>query len=97
MLPSDESVVPEPIPQYHYTVPIRGTGTAADPFRPDLPANASYAVIGQPLHGVVLVVSDVDLVDTTKRKKRLPRQAMEAQAKLRGITYEQALTGWRVG
>jgi hypothetical protein len=41
-----------------FRIPLSGSGTAADPYRPDLPAGASYTVVEQHEDGTVTVEVD---------------------------------------
>lgn len=80
---------------YYYTVPVIGDGSEDNPFRPDLPEGTSFVGnIGS--DGEYLVASPVDLADTTKRKKQLPRQALEATANAKGLKYDDVLM-WFAG
>lgn len=77
----------------HYTVPRIGTGTADDPFRPDLPAGTSW--VGNTDGTDYLIATPADLSDTTKRKRRLPEPPLREAAEARGFRYEDVTT-WRV-
>lgn len=78
----------------HFTLPRIGSGTDADPYRPDLPAGTSW--VGSTDGADYLIATDTNLPDTASRKRRLPRQALENAAKARGRTYEDVMR-WRVG
>jgi hypothetical protein len=80
---------------YFYTVPKVGDGTELNPFRPDLPE-------GTPFVGNVgsdeeyLIALPIELVETTKMKRQLPRQALENACKAKGILYDDTQK-WFVG
>jgi hypothetical protein len=78
----------------YYTTPMIGDGTPENPFRPDLPEGTSFS--GQVKDGEYLVVVPTVLAESTKRKKQLPRQALEATAKAKGLTYDDVMK-WFVG
>lgn len=79
---------------YYYTVNRIGDGTEDNPFRPDLPAGTSF--VGQEQDGEYLVAIIKELPEQAGRKKQLPRQALEATAKEKGLKYDDVVT-WFVG
>jgi hypothetical protein len=79
---------------YYYTVKTIGTGTDIDPFRPELPEGTTFA--GYEKNGEFLVAISNDLPEQTGRKKQLPRQALEATANAKGLTYDMVMK-WSVG
>jgi hypothetical protein len=81
---------------YHYTVNKIGTGTATDPFRPDIPEGTPFVGnIGS--DGEYLIFTTVEMFETTKRKKQLPRQALENACNNKGFTYDDVVNKWFVG
>lgn len=80
----------------YYTLPTIGTGTSDDPFRPDIPGGTPF-VGNNNVDGTYLIATPVDLgIDTSKRTKQLPRQALEATANARGLQYND-VAKWLVG
>jgi hypothetical protein len=79
---------------YYYTVKTIGTGTDIDPFRPELPEGTNFA--GYEKDGEFLVAISNVLPEQTGRKKQLPRQALEATANAKGLTYDMVMK-WSVG
>ncbi|MNG42095.1 hypothetical protein D3C84_1317390 [compost metagenome] len=47
--------------------------------------------------GEYLIVTFIELSETTKRKKQLPRQALENACNLKGIRYDDVANKWFVG
>ncbi|MBO0959563.1 hypothetical protein J1P26_07425 [Neobacillus sp. MM2021_6] len=79
---------------FYYTVKTIGSGTESDPFRPDLPEGTAF--VGQEKDGEYLVAVINELPEQAGRKKQLPRQALEATAKAKGLTYDDVMK-WNVG
>lgn len=77
----------------HYTLPRIGSGTDADPYRPDVPAGISW--VGNTNGTDYLIATPADLSETAQRKKQLPRQALENAANARGFAYDDVLK-WSV-
>jgi hypothetical protein len=81
---------------YHYTVNKIGTGTNDDPFRPDIPEGTPFVGnVGS--DGEYLIATNVELSDTTKRKRQLPRQALENACNAKGLMYDDVANKWFVG
>ena len=78
----------------YYTVKTIGSGTHDDPFRPDLPEGVDF--VGYEKDGEYLVAIKKELPEQAGRKKQLPRQALEATAKAKGLTYNDVMS-WFVG
>jgi hypothetical protein len=78
----------------YYTVKTIGSGTENDPFRPDLPEGTAF--VGHEKDGEYLVAIMKALPEQAGRKKQLPRQALEATAKAKGLTYDEVMK-WFVG
>lgn len=78
----------------YYTAPRLGSGTAADPYRPDVPAETSW--VGHTNGVDYLIATPTDLPVKVGRTKQLPRPALELAANARGRAYDDVLT-WRVG
>ena len=80
---------------YCYTVNKIGTGTESDPFRPDIPEGTPFVGnVGS--DGEYIIGCPVELSETTKRKKQLPRQALENACNAKGLTYDD-VSKWSVG
>lgn len=77
----------------YYTAPRIGSGTSDDPYRPDVPAGTSW--VGNTDGSDYLIATPANLSETAKRKRQLPRPALEAAAKARGLRYED-VSRWRV-
>jgi hypothetical protein len=78
----------------YYTVKRIGSGTELDPYRPDLPEGVSF--VGYEKDGEYLIAVTKDLPEQAGRKKQLPRQALEATAKTKGLEYVK-VAKWFVG
>jgi hypothetical protein len=80
---------------YYYTVNTIGDGTEDNPFRPDLPEGTSFVGnVGS--DGEYLVALPLELSETTKMKRQLPRQALENVSLLKGLFYDD-VAKWNVG
>jgi hypothetical protein len=79
---------------FYYTVKRTGSGTELDPYRPDLPGGTDF--VGQEKDGEYLINTNKELPEQAGRKKQLPRQALEATAKAKGLTYDEVMK-WNVG
>jgi hypothetical protein len=77
-----------------YTVKTIGSGTELDPFRPDLPEGTAF--VGSEKDGEYLVAVAKSLPEQMGWKKQLPRQALEATAKAKGLSYDDVMI-WNVG
>jgi hypothetical protein len=80
---------------YYYTVNKIGDGSHDNPFRPDLPEGTSF-VGNMGSDGEYLVALPIELAETTKLKRQLPRQALENACVLKGLFYDDVTT-WLVG
>jgi hypothetical protein len=78
----------------YYTVKRIGSGTELDPYRPDLPEGTDF--VGYEKDGEYIVATVKELPEQAGRKKQLPRQALEATAKAKGLTYDDVMS-WFVG
>jgi hypothetical protein len=83
---------------FFYTVPRIGSGTDADPYRPDLPAGVDYcAAYGQVGSSqTALVRTLVSLPNAPGRTSRSPTQ-VEASARSIGIPDRDPVDHWRIG
>lgn len=80
----------------YYTVPRLGTGTPADPYRPDVPVGTKLVGDNNGTDYLIAIPDAVgDLPVRAGRTKQLPRAALEAAANARGRTFEDVST-WRV-
>jgi hypothetical protein len=79
---------------FYYTAKTIGNGTHDDPFRPDLPSDTTF--VGIEKDGEYLLIVKKELPEQAGRKKQLPRQALEATAKAKGLTYDDVMK-WFVG
>jgi len=77
----------------YYTLPLIGTGTEADPYRPDVPDGTSW--VGNTDGTDCLIATPTDLPIAPGRTKQLPEQDLENACNARGIEYNDVLT-WHV-
>lgn len=73
----------------YYTVPIVGSGTTDDPFRPDIPEGTAFA--GNIAGGQYLIVTAVDLPQKVGRDKQWPRQVLEDVCNTKGIKFDDVI------
>lgn len=78
----------------YYTVPIIGTGTSEDPFRPDIPEGTPFVGNTGP-DGEFLIATPSELADKPKRQKQLPWQAVENACNAKGLRLAD-VQKWRV-
>ena len=80
------------------TVPAIGTGTDADPIRPDLPAGTSFVGHHDPKTGTYLVaVPDGATVSAKAGRTALSTRKAQADAMAARELSEAAVNSWRVG
>lgn len=80
----------------YYTLPRIGTGTDADPYRPDIPNGTSFVgTIGS--DGEYLIMTPVDLPVKANRIKQLPIQGLQNACNAKGIPFNDVYSKWFVG
>lgn len=78
----------------YYTVPLIGTGTDEDPYRPDVPEGVSW--VGQTDGKDFFIITTKELPDAPGRVKQLPWQAVENATKARGLKFNDVKNKWWV-